>query len=86
MRERMGDAASRFAHTIALASREREVSAGEIFSSSPFDRPAPGGGARELTRGATMELEAGPFGVLRNRLRFVKPVPRPRPLAAGRTR
>ncbi|HEX9313304.1 MAG TPA: fumarylacetoacetate hydrolase family protein [Actinomycetota bacterium] len=86
IRERMGDAASRFAHTIALASREREVSAGEIFSSSPFDRPVPGGGARELTRGATMELEAGVFGVLRNRLRFVKAVPRPEPVGAGRTR
>ncbi len=86
IRERMGDAASRFATTIARASREREVSAGEVFSSPPFDRPVSGGGARELSRGATVELEAGPFGVLRNRLRFVNAVPRPQPVGVGRTR
>jgi 2-keto-4-pentenoate hydratase/2-oxohepta-3-ene-1,7-dioic acid hydratase in catechol pathway len=69
-RERIGDARGRFAATIARASREREVLPGEVFSSSPFDAPVLGDGHRPLTRDATVEIDAGPLGVLRTRVRF----------------
>jgi hypothetical protein len=68
--ERIGDPLSRFAGTIARTSNEREVLPGEVFSCSPFDAPGPGGGRRVLSRDATVEIEAGPLGVLRNRVRF----------------
>jgi len=69
-RERIGDARGRFAATIARSSTQRDVVPGELFSSPPFDVPVPGGGGRVLTRDATVEIEAGPLGVLRNRVRF----------------
>jgi 2-keto-4-pentenoate hydratase/2-oxohepta-3-ene-1,7-dioic acid hydratase in catechol pathway len=67
-RESIGDAASRFARTIARASAKREVVAGEVFSSPPFDSGLPT--PRRLSRDAVVEIEAGPLGVLRNRIRF----------------
>ena len=66
--ESIGDAASRFARTIARASSKRAVGPGEVFSSPPFDagHPAP----RRLSRDAVVEIEAGPLGVMRYRVRF----------------
>jgi hypothetical protein len=68
-RERIGDALARFARTVSRTSNHREVLPGEVLSSSPFDS-IPGGGRRMLTRDSTVELEAGPLGLLRNRVRF----------------
>jgi len=75
-RERIGDAASRFARTIARASKEREVRPGEVFGSSPF-QPAENSDGRRLARDATVEIEAGPLGTLRTRVRFKKSSPDP---------
>lgn len=90
-RERIGDAVSRFAETIARTSAEREVLPGEVFSCPPFDAPVPGGGRRDLSRDATVEIEAGELGVLRNRVRFrrragrtaqsTRPIPRAQDVA-----
>ena len=68
IREPIRDAPARFARTVAAASAGRELRAGEVFSSPPTD-----GGQmtpRRLTRDATVEVEAGPLGTLRNKLRF----------------
>jgi 2-keto-4-pentenoate hydratase/2-oxohepta-3-ene-1,7-dioic acid hydratase in catechol pathway len=69
-RERIGDATSRFARTIVRASKEREVLPGEVFSSPPFDSSVARAGSRRLTKDGVVEIEAGPLGVLRNRVRF----------------
>ena len=79
IREPIGDAPARFARTVAAASADREVRAGEVFSSPSTDGGA--GGPRRLTRDATLEVEAGPLGTLRNKLRFG---PADRTVAASR--
>jgi 2-keto-4-pentenoate hydratase/2-oxohepta-3-ene-1,7-dioic acid hydratase in catechol pathway len=68
IREAIGDAPSRFARTVAAASVGRELRAGEVFSSPPIERGPMT--PRRLTRDATVEVEAGPLGTLRNKLRF----------------
>jgi len=78
IRERIGDAPSRFARTVARASVRREVQAGEVFSSPPFaaSRLEP----RRLTHDATVEIEAGHLGLLRNRVRFRRTAQSTRPM------